>query len=176
MALITAKLELTLDRMIQAPGHGKGECDSQGGIDQTWVKQFFLTIFSAERTEEEMRKQDRYGIHAHVITVDGKRVSFAELVVAILSDPRQEVTGLKGSTRYAKREREATISLRRYFAMHHDGNTDSEANCIVPLINTTFCCKDDDFPTNKGEKYNGLMGHYHLLASYKLGIGTVAVR
>lgn len=110
-----------------------------------------------------IQKNDRYGMHAHVITVDGKKVSFAELVVAILSDPRR-ATGVKGSTKYAKREREAKISLRRYFAVHH-GNTDTDANSVVPILNTTYRCNEEDFPKRKGEQHNGLMGHYHIVAS-----------
>lgn len=59
--------------------------------------------------------------------------------------------------------------------MHH-GNTDTAGNSVVPLLNTKFKCNENDFPAKKGEKYNGLMGHYHIIASYHLGIGVVAVR
>jgi len=172
MTVIACKYGIILDRMISAPHHGKGPCDSQGGVDKTYIKLYMLVVGTPE---------DPLSVHlmpAHEIGLDGLQDSFANRCVILLSDPKRCFGHQKGAgKKHQKRENAAVIDSRWCKAVHHDtAKTDTEANSTMPLKGTTYQCKSSCFPKKSGTKRNGLKDHYHICACPELGLGKVAVR
>jgi len=168
LTALSYKHQIIIDRMISAPHHGKGDCDSQSGVDKNYMRMFFRRRKIAEDAEDHFA-----GIMASQIDENGKKLSFAELAHVILSHPSR-TSGLKSESKHAKREAEAKIETRKCFVMHH-GNTDTAANFPMPLLQTDFRVKTG-FTKKKGERYNGIAAHYNFQADYRMGVGRIAVR
>ena len=119
---------------------------------------------------------------AFTVDKDGKKTSFAEALVAILSDVTRKY-GMKGAGKSAKREANAKVQERNYHVIDY-GNLDEEANAYIHI-------KDCDFvatgfavgPLNKMKKLkdgikrrDGMADHYNFYACSQLGIGVVMSR
>lgn len=162
---IACAYKINYDVMNTAPGHGKGPCDSQGGVDKSECICHMRTVGLPE-TEGDSKY-----VHANKIDENGKRKSMAEEFAKILNDPAR-TGGVKGHKKHQKRETNKKINMRYYAVMHH-GNTDVAANSHVPLMNTN--CKATGF-TKQNDPYYGISSHYHFYACPQLGLGTIAVR
>ena len=164
MSALADKWKICVDRMITAPHHGKGECDSQGGTDKNCLRNCFLRPTNPESSNGETKC-----MAAHTCS-GSKRSSMANRMVDALSDPTR-TGGLKGGKKHQKREGNVKIKARHCTAMHH-GNTDTAANCKVPLAHTTH--RACGFPS--GGSRNKLGAHHHFYADHHMGVGTVAAR
>lgn len=166
MSLLAVQFKIIVNRMISASGHGKGDCDSQGGVDKTLLAQHMETT----QTPEVGRENNR--IEAHQV-VDGRIQSLADTIVRLLNDPAR----LEGAQSRTKRSRmnNKKFKSRFYKAMHH-GNTHTQAISAIPLQNTRFKVTSRSFPKKKNEKHNGIMAHYHFLADWRMGTGVIAAR
>ena len=167
MSALAAKYTITIDRMISAPHHGKGDVDSQNGIDKNYCRCHFRKIATPE-----VLGDDRF-MSAHTV-MDGKKRSMAEAMHKLLSVPARCNGGLKSYRKSAKREAKAVINCRKYQVVHH-GNKDHVATAELPILGTKFTVASG-FKQKKNEKYNGTTGHYHFYADYHLGVGRCAAR
>lgn len=71
--------------MIGIPGHGKGECDSLGGVDKSFVRSHMETSATPEANDDA--SNNRLAPHREV---DGHIQSFADSVVGISSQTDRE--------------------------------------------------------------------------------------
>ena len=149
---------------------GKGDCDSQGGIDKNYCRQFFRTKAIPEVDMGKIKC-----IEACTVTSTGKKKSLTQTMYDILADPIR-TSGMKGHTKHAKREAAAAIQNRSYHVMDHNLIYADDINAPVLCANTKFAVTGGFIKGKKKEKNNGIMAHYHFYADYCLGIGKVMAR
>jgi len=168
MSVLAVKHRVTLNRSTQAPHHGKGPCDSQGGVDKNKLKRF-------KRRVKVPETRDIKGFDAHTVYTTGNAVrmaSHAERCCQTLQD-EDHIHGARSHRKNAKRDGESAISLRHCFVQHH-GNADDEATATVPLENAN--CVAKGFKKDGNDKCWGMSAHCHFVADCHLGIGCVAAR
>lgn len=145
MSIVSAKKKIVVDRMISALHHGKGDCDSQGGIDKNHLRQHLGLVATPELHERKCQ------MRPHAVE-SGKKRSMADTLAKILSDPPRQ-SGMKDHSEHAKREVEATVSLRKHHVVHH-GNDDTAATSPLPIVDATLKVTNG-FKTKKNEQHNG---------------------
>ena len=74
MSVLAVKYGLSINRMISAPSHGKGDCDSQGGIDKSHLRQYFRSVATPEKDRGSKVK-----VEPHMVE-KGKRISMAAML------------------------------------------------------------------------------------------------
>lgn len=169
-ATISTKYQVNINKMITAPHHGKGDADSQGGIDKSEMKAKFHYPATFGVQEGGSR------LVPATVGVDGKRISMAGLAMKVLSDPSRN-TGKKGyGLKRRKREAQSKSSRRVY---HHadTGMGDTLANSSLQLLNNPF--KAVGWPSEKHLEYSvwsGMNGRYHFSTSPDLGPNLAAAR
>lgn len=85
LSALAMQFTLLISGMISAAGHGKGECNSPGGVDKSHVRKHMEP--TARPETEDASGGNR--VQAHRV-VDGQIQSFADLVVGILSNPARQ--------------------------------------------------------------------------------------
>ncbi|KAL7546848.1 hypothetical protein ACHAWF_010174 [Thalassiosira exigua] len=104
---LAKEFNIVIDRIIQAPGHGKCVVDSQNGVDKSLLDMFFDCLVSTP----EGRVNDVKTVLTHDRDEDGNVVRLSEVALDILNDP-DRTHGAKGGKNRAKNRK---ILERRYF-------------------------------------------------------------
>jgi hypothetical protein len=65
LTIMSRRFNISIDRMISAPHHGKGDCDSQGRIDKNYLRQYFRWTVVPE--ENSFKR----GVEAHTVGENG---------------------------------------------------------------------------------------------------------
>ena len=175
MSFLSRKYKIVINRMVTAPGHGKGTVDALAGFDKWFIRKHFCAV-KGVGDNDTVNKLESY-----TVDENGKTVSFAKRCADLLSD-RDRVFGAKGHRKSQKRENIAKTRERFYYYMNyeHDGPDKVE----VPLPTTGFKAKGFDEPTyidpetGKKKKYgkSGIKDHFHFYCHYDMPKDTVAVR
>ena len=180
MSVVSNLYKISCNRMTSPPGHGKSQVDAANGRGKS-------------KFVETLRTVQFYGINSDdptckwlcpcLVDLQGKKISFADLVVKILSRPEYRF-GVKGEEgKSQKRENNnRVIKEHHYIAVHH-GELDEEANCYLPIMNTRMAATGFDVPPKfvgkpkLGEKIRqGINDHYQTHTCWELGIGKGASR
>lgn len=158
--------QIFVNKMITAPHHGKGDCNSQGGVDKAYMRKEFRELATFEVDED--RKMS-----AATVDEAGRKILLSKIACRVLSNP-DRVHGFKGyGKKHQKRESQSKIQKRTYHRMD-DGTTEELQNSFLSIQNTRY--KGSGFKQVKGEKQNGLSAMYHSYSCPDLGPDTVAVR
>lgn len=75
LSALAMQHQVRIDRMIGAPGHGKGECDSLGGVDKARARKQMETVATPEASSDKHRHVDAHNV------IDGRIQSFSDQVV-----------------------------------------------------------------------------------------------
>jgi len=138
LMLLAITWNIPIDRIIQAPGHGKCIVDSQSGKDKTLLDLFFDCLVTNPEALKEGLKQ----VETHEKDEEGL-VSLAKVCHDILSDPERRC----GSSSNARRAANRKIDERRYF-IRLCGEASAEG--------VKFIC-------GKFAKGDGIRSNYHLV-------------
>lgn len=150
--LLALEYGIPIDRVIQASGHGKYICDSQGGLDKTLLDLFFGCLVA--NPEELIAGLKRVEVHDR--NEEGL-VSLAEVCHRILTDPER----INGAKSHKNRAKNRKIDERRPF--------------VRPVGDASgaglkFVCKGF-------QPGCGLRAHYHIRADPELaGPHVIAMR
>jgi len=143
LMLLAIQWGIPIHRVIQAPGHGKCICDSQGGLDKTVLDIFFdCLVANPEALVEGLQR-----VETHDRTEDGL-VSLAEVCHRILSDECRKYGSVSNSNRAKNRK----IKERRYFVRPEGVGSGKGVKYIC-----------DGF--SKGD---GIRSNYHIVADPEL--------
>jgi hypothetical protein len=174
MSYLSHLKHLTVNRMIQAPSHGKGICDCMCGNDKSYLSRCLRWVRDTAKIEIGGNK---YDLEPFAVGPDGKKANHVQAIINILSHPDRSHGVKSASGKRAKREDQAFFELRKYFEVHH-GNTDAEKNSELKMVLSKGCkCvgfEKNDVPN--GIRHNGIMDHYHLYTCHELGLRFAAVR
>jgi hypothetical protein len=154
LSLIATEFDLTMDRAIGAPGHGKDIVDGLNATDKMYLKKQMCMIGTPESNDSQKRME------AHSMT-ETASLSLAE-ECARLCSRRERAEGVKGDVKLKKREEKAKMKNRTY---HVHKETD------VRFSKLSMKRQGLDAGT-----HNGLLAHYHMRADPKLGLGKAALR
>jgi hypothetical protein len=158
LTVLAAMFDITIDRAIGAPGHGKDLVDGLNATDKRYLKELFKMLLEAE---DDSNANSQRRMEAHAMTNEGEENSLAVLAAEKLGDPSRS-SGVKGDRKHAKREGAAKMTQRKY----HVQKPEDVMHRGIKKVAKGF---------EKGP-HNGIMGHYNLCADPKLGVGTIAVR
>jgi hypothetical protein len=148
--------DITIDRAIGAPSHGKDVVDGLNAMDKQFLKWLFRAIAEAGSNEDKNERK----IAAHSMTNEGV-FSLAEHAAKKLGSESRAL-GIKGNRKNRKREQNAKMKKRTY---HVQDDKDVKHRALKKVA-TGF---------EKGT-HNGVMGHYNIRADPQLGLGCVMVR
>ncbi len=155
--LLWAKLGITIDAQVEAPGHGKWWLDGMTGSDKRYCQQCMCAI----NTPGEETNNNKPMSSAKWIDEGGDfvAVSPAEECVRMLNDPFR-VNGMKSEGMRVKREGKALVERNDYITY---------TMADVPII------PDWKISFRKG-KYNGIRAYYNIRTDPDLGVGLAALR
>ena len=170
MAALAVKYEITFNRMVGAPHHGKGIGDAFGGMDKNRSRNFYRQLIKPEIDDESKP----YATFAHTIEADGKMRDAATYTCSFLQHP-DFMYGAKCAGGKYTRRREAHQKLNRrcYHAVHH-GNTDTAADPDFKLVLEKSKWVAVGFDTSM--KQSGIQNMHNFYACKELGPNSVAVR
>lgn len=154
--ILSSELQVAIDALVEAPGHGKWWLDGKTGSDKRYCQQCMCSIVTPEA--EDSGKQM---LSAKWIEIDGDAiaVSPAAECVRMLSDPKR-MNGMKSEGMRAKREGKALVERNDYETYTMED--------VPPISNFKI-----EFP--KGE-FNGIRAHYNIRTDPDLGVGYAAIR
>ena len=106
MSYLASAYGITIDRQIDAPGHGKGVVDGINAIDKNYLSKMMNLIM----TPEVITSKDRM---SSATMIEGAEKSFAKECLRLCSNPDRK-TGVKSEKKSAKREGNAKLKERFY--------------------------------------------------------------
>jgi hypothetical protein len=168
MSYLSHLKHLTINRMIQAPSHGKGICDCMCGNNKSYLS---CCLWQVRDTAKIEIGGNKYDLEPFAVGPNGKKANHVQALINILSHP-DCIHGVKSAAgKQAKCEDQAYFELRKYFEVHH-GNTDAKKNSELKMVLSKGCkCvgfEKNDVPN--GIRHNGIMDHYHLYTCHELGL------
>ena len=152
LSFLSHKYQRVIDRLIGAPGHGKGMVDGINGVDKSFLGGCMCLIGTPEANDSEKR------MNAASMTENASSSLAQECARLCSTDNR--MTGLKGDVKHAKRESNARVKRRHYHVQDDDA---------IKFKNTKY--KAVNFPKDKG-----VMQCYNVRADPDLGLGKIAMR
>ena len=153
LSLLATRYTISIERLIGAPGHGKGYVDGLNAVDKQFLKRIMMLIKTPTEENSDVKK-----ISMH--TVKGEEHhSHAKECAKLLSEDRSKCD--------KKGKKQGKIEDRNYHVTDKD----------TLIKGSDLKMKAKGFHTAvKGELYTGLRAHYHIHADPDLGVGKVAVR
>jgi len=104
LSFLSSLLKVTIDRQIDAPGHGKGFVDGENGIDKSYLAMMMCMLQCPEVETQERRMQA-------ATMIENASTSFAEECARLCSHGDRK-TGVKRTRKDAKREKEEKLKER----------------------------------------------------------------
>ena len=163
--VLSASLNITIDRAIGAPGHGKDVVDGLNARDKCYLRE------QLQRIVKDLYNPELQVAPVHDATPDGE-INFAEQMKSILADSKY-FAGQTGSNKMKLRESQAKFKERYYHIQH---KKDVEHKQLSMGWNDKLFPKlaiADGKSMHRGSR--GVLTHYHFRADPKLGQGFVAV-
>ena len=155
LSMLAVMFDITIDRAIGAPGHGKDIVDALNATDKVYLRHKMCMIGTPEANDGSAR------MAAHAM-VEGKPNCLATECARLCSLP-ERVGGVKSEGgKRAKREAAAKVTRRVY----HVQDPKEVKHTKINYSAVGF---------KKGE-HNGLIAHYNVQVSRDLGVGKAAVR
>ncbi len=154
-SLLLAKLNITIDLHVEAPGHGKWWLDGKTGADKRFCQWCMCCIYCPEVEDSGKNMLSAKWVERDRETI---AVSPADECVCLLSDPSR-VNGIKSEGMRAKRDRKALVS-RNDYSSYTMGDVPPTPDYKVVLP--------------KG-KFNGLRAHDNIRTDPDLGVGWAAL-
>ena len=157
LSMLAMEFNITIDRDIAAPGHGKDLVDGLNACDKQYLKTMMMRIAlpGNEDTVGEDKKIIPYSVR------EREFASIAEEAARLCALDRSE--GAKGDKQHKKREEHAVMKKRIYHVRKREDITQEG-----------FSMKVKGLP-GKGA-HVGLLGHYNLHVDPDLGVGKAALR
>ena len=154
LSMLSSKFDITIDRAIGAPGHGKDVVDWLNATDKRFLRGKMCLIGTPESTDSVKR------MAAHSMVGDAS-FSLAEECVRLCSEEGR-AGGVKSEKKYQKREENATVKQRTYLLQ-------KESDVLYQNIKM----EAKGFMTGE---HNGIGAMYHLRTDPDLGVSKAAVR
>ena len=104
---LAESLGITIDRIVNAPGHGKCIVDAMNGVDKTLLNLFFSCLVA----HPEELKKDMKGVHTHNKVDGDEKLSLASVCLGILDDKDRKF-GVKS---HKNRSKHRKVEEKRYF-------------------------------------------------------------
>ena len=169
LSILATTYQIVIDRMVTAPGHGKGKIDGLNAVDKRLLAQVMCRYLTPEVLEEigyAMPTEEVSCVKKEDDEVDVEMVSFAKICYDILVDP-ERAHGATGDRKNAKREEDARLTERHYHLIDYLAK-----DTKLDLEHANYVAIGFDLPA----KINGILNHYNFRADWELGVGKVAVR
>jgi hypothetical protein len=154
LSVLAVAYQITIDRAIGAPGHGKDEVDGLNATDKRFLKVKMAQIQAPEDDQRESRM-------SAAAMVEGSLSSIAE-ESARLCSVQSRSEGVKSENKYKKREAASVMKRRRYHVLKEE--------------DIEFADLEMSFVTWTKEKYSSIGAMYNLRADPELGVGRIALR
>ena len=155
LTMLSVKHNITIDRAVAAPGHGKDLIDGLNAVDKMYLKELMMRTSVAGEAEEDRK------IKSHSVE-EGAAISIAE-EAARLCQIDACTEGAKSHRKYQKREEASTVKKRHYHVRLPDAKLYNGLQMkLVGLASS--------------EKRSGILSHYHLHADPDLGASKIALR
>ena len=174
MSFLSKKYKIVINRMVTAPGHGKGMVDALAGFDKWFIRKHFCAVKGVGDHETANK------LESYTVDENGKTVSFAKRCRDLLSD-HDHVFGAKGVRKSRKREMIAKTRERFYYYMNYEHDGDDKLT--VPLQTSGFKAVGFDSPKYINEKgksqaytKSGVKDHFHFYCHWEMPRDTVAIR
>jgi hypothetical protein len=155
LSVLASAFDITIDRAIGAPGHGKDLVDGLNATDKMYLRKMMCMVGTPEANDSEKR------MAAHSM-LEGAKKSLAEECARLCSLPERSGGVKSEGGKRAKREGEAKMKERRY-------HVQDPAGIQFPNL------KMSAVGFEAGE-HNGIIAHYNVRVSKDLGVGKAAVR
>ena len=155
--MLSVQFDMTIDRQVGAPGHGKDIIDGINAVDKNYIAKGFCMTNTPEANNGATR------ISAESM-VDGASKSFATECQRICSLD-SHISGIKGNVKHSKRKANSKLKMRHYHVQ------DPEK---VKFTGVKMELKG--LPSKKGITHNGIMACYNIRTDPQLGINQAAVR
>jgi hypothetical protein len=152
LTYLAVKYDTSIDRAIGAPGHGKDIVDGINATDKTYL----ASKMCLPGTPEANNSQNRMATESMTETASKSLAIEAQRLLSLDS----RIQGVKGDSKHAKREANATLKHRHYHVQDPDD---------VEFLNLKF--KPVDLPDGIG-----VMQCYNIRADPDLGLGQIALR
>ena len=158
LSVVATEFNITIDRAIGAPGHGKDLVDGLNAMDKIYLRHKMCMIGTPEANDAAARMR----AHAMVLEHGGTthKMSLAGEAKRLLSDPLR-AHGVKCESD-KKRQANAKMQERVYHV---------QDPAKVKYTNLSMAAVGFE----SGE-HNGILAHYNLRADPALGVGWVVVR
>jgi hypothetical protein len=164
LTLLSCVHNVTIDRAVGAPGHGKDIVDGLNAADKRYLimkmRMIGLPEAGAEGSEENNGASSRMSAES---MVEGTSKSLAVECARLCSDKARS-NGVKSEGKYRKRESEAKMKQRHY---HVQDSGDVSFSAISMKLT--------GFPASKMTR-SGLRAMYNIRADPDLGMGKIALR
>ena len=154
LSYLASAYGITIDRQIDAPGHGKGVVDGINAIDKNYLSKMMNLIM----TPEVITSKDRM---SSATMIEGAEKSFAKECLRLCSNPDRK-TGVKSEKKSAKREANAKLKERFYHLQEYD--------------EVKYNNKQVALEGFKNGPREGISSMYNIRADPDLGFGKAAIR
>jgi hypothetical protein len=155
LSLLAVLNNVTIDRAIGAPGHGKDVVDGLNATDKRYLKQKMSMISTPEENDSNNRMSA-----CSMVEEEGKSLAeeWARLCLGTSC-----VAGVKSNAKYAKREASAALKMRNYHVQKRED------------VQFEGMQMEAHIPKSK-HTHDGLTAMYNLRADPDLGLGKIALR
>ena len=157
LSYLATEFDITIDRQIDAPGHGKDVVDGLNAQDKVYLRKAMITADKTNKTDSA--DNNKLKMDPAVVDGDNKAISFAKQCVKLCSDHSRK----KGAVSHKKsKKREHMKKMQERFYHYQD------------FDNVEF--KDTKYSLSGFEvgDHNGIMGHYNFCFEENLGLGYCA--
>ena len=154
LSYLAAVHGITIDRQVDAPGHGKGVVDGINAIDKNYLSK----MMSLTMTPEVITEKDRM---SSATMIEGAEKSFARECIRLCSNPERK-NGVKSDKKSVKRESSAKLKERFYHLQEHE--------------EVKYKGKKVALEGFKDGPREGISSMYNIRADPDLGFGKVAIR
>jgi hypothetical protein len=157
LSMLATEFNITINRSVGAPGHGKDLVDGLNACDKQYLKKMMMriTLPGNEQSATEEKKIIPYSVK------EREFASIAEEAARLCSLDRSE--GAKGDRKNKKREEAAVMKKRIYHVRTRED-----------VLQEGLKMKMEGLP--KKGAHVGILGRYNLLVDPDLGVGTAALR
>jgi hypothetical protein len=157
LSMLATEFNITINRAVGAPGHGKDLVDGLNACDKQYLKQMMMriTLPGNEETLGEDKKIIPYSVR------EREFASIAEEAARLCSLDRNE--GAKGDKKHKKREQASVMKKRIYHVRKRED-----------VLQEGLTMKLEGLPS-KGA-HVGLLGRYNLYVDPELGVGKAMLR
>ena len=155
--MLSTKYNISIDRAIGAPGHGKDLVYGLNAVDKHYLKKNMRITKKPDEISLDIKK-----INVHTV-FNKETISIAKESARILRLDR--TYGSFGSSKHRKREVNRTVRERFYHVRDEDTNNFEYVNMYSKGFSKVI-----------GESYNGMLSCYHLHFYPQLSINKASLR